>query len=144
MIFDNNEDKYFIRLEKGEEILTSLYKIIKKENINAGWINGIGAVEEVEIVSYDLTIKKYLNIKLDGVYEVTSLMGNIAYKDGEPFLHLHVILSDYNGVCYGGHLNKAKINATGEFFINSYDKKVTREYDSDIGLHLLRFHNDGK
>jgi len=144
MIFDNHKDKYFIRLEKGEEILTSLYEIIKKENINAGWINGIGAVEEVEIVSYDLTIKKYLHIKLEGVYEVTSLMGNIAYKDGEPFLHLHVNLSDHNGVCYGGHLNKAKINATGEFFINSYDKKVNREYDNDIGLHLLRFHNDRK
>ena len=114
MTFDRYKDKYFISLERGEEIFQSLYKVINNEKINAGWINGIGAIEDVEMVSYDLTIKKYRKIKLDGVYEITSLMGNIAFKESEPFLHLHVTLSDHTGAAYGGHLNSAIINAAGD------------------------------
>ena len=81
-------------------------------------------------------------MKLEGVYELTSLMGNVSFKEGKPFLHLHVNLSNHSGETYGGHLFNATINATGEFFIDLFDQKVTRNYDDDIGLHLLNFCKD--
>ena len=92
-----DNDKLFLRLEKGENILDYLYKIIKMYDIKSGWISGIGAIENVQIGTYDLSNKKYNKIDMAGVYELTSLSGNISIKEGEPFLHKHINISDLDG-----------------------------------------------
>ena len=66
-------------------------------------------------------------------------MGNFSFKEKEPFLHLHVTVSDYNCKAFGGHLFTADVNATGEFIIESLDIDANRIYDDNIGLHLLEF-----
>ena len=95
MLSKRDNNKLILRLDKGEDVFISLYEIIKQENIQSCWINGIGLLEEVEIGSYDLEKKEYNRCKLDGTYELTSLMGNLSTKEGMPFLHLHVSLSDH-------------------------------------------------
>ena len=141
MTYNRVEDKIFIRLAKGENIFTHLYKILKTEGVKSAWVNGIGAIENIEIGSYDLKNKRYNRVKLKGIYELTSLMGNLSYKEGEPFLHLHANLSDHECKSYGGHLFTAEINATGEFIIYILNLSSDRVYDENIGLHLLEFRN---
>jgi len=138
-----DNDKLFLRLEKGENILDYLYKIIKMYDIKSGWISGIGAIENVQIGTYDLSNKKYNKIDMAGVYELTSLSGNISIKEGEPFLHIHINISDHDGRAYGGHLFSAEINATGEFMIQILNIEISRGYDDDIGLHLWDFNDCG-
>jgi predicted DNA-binding protein with PD1-like motif len=141
MTYNRIDDKIIIRLARGENIFTDLYKILKIESVRSAWINGIGAIENVEVGSYDLKNKRYNRVKLEGVYELTSLMGNLSYKEGEPFLHLHVNLSDHECKSYGGHLFTADINATGEFIIHILNVDSNRVYNENIGLHLLEFKN---
>ena len=141
MIYRKDNNNIFVRLVRGENIFNKLYELIEKERIKSGWINGIGAIENIQIGSYDLVDKKYNKIVLNGVYELTSLMGNISYKEKKPFLHIHVNLSNHDCKSYGGHLFSAKINATGEFIIHITDINIDREYDDEIGLHLIEFAN---
>ena len=141
MTYNRIDDKIIIRLARGENIFTDLYKILKNESVRSAWINGIGAIENVELGSYDLKNKRYNRVKLEGVYELTSLMGNLSYKEGEPFLHLHVNLSNHECKSYGGHLFTADINATGEFIIHILNVDSDRVYNKNIGLHLLEFKN---
>ena len=141
MTYTKLDDKIIIRLARGKNIFTDLYKILTRESVKSAWINGIGAIENVEVGSYDLKNKRYNRIKLEGVYELISLMGNLSYKEGEPFLHLHVNLSDHECKTYGGHLFNADINATGEFIIYILNVHSSRVYNENIGLHLLEFEN---
>ena len=144
MKYHRLKDNIILRLVKGESIFDSIYKLIEKEKIVSGWVHGIGAIENVKIGSYNLSEKKYNQIDLKGIYELTSLTGNITTKEGRPFLHLHVNVADHNCTAYGGHLFDANINATGEFIINAFNDNIIREYDSEIGLFLMEFDSCGK
>ena len=136
MQYRNKENYILVRLDNGDEIMSSLKKIAKEENVNFAQINGIGAVDQVEIGLFDFKTRKYKHKKLNGEYELTSLMGNITIKDNEPFVHAHVNISDDQYKCFGGHLFHAKITATGELFLLVLNDIVNREYDKFIGLHL--------
>ena len=141
MICKKSSNQLFVRLARGENIFSSLKSLFKSKKIKSAWINGIGAIENVQIGSYDLVNKRYNKKKLDGVFELVSLMGNFSFKDGEPFLHLHVAVSNHNCEVFAGHLFTADINATGEFIINILNIGVNRKYDDNIGLHLIEFQN---
>ena len=141
MTYNKSDNKIFVSLCKGDNIFTNLYEIIENECIKSAWINGIGAIENVEIGSYDLVNKKYDRMKLNGIYELTSLMGNLSCKDGTPFLHLHVNLSDSKCKTYGGHLFDADISIAGEFLVQILNINSYRVYNENIGLHLLDFGN---
>ena len=63
-------------------------------------------------------------------------MGNITYKEGELFVHSHIIFTDTDFRAYGGHLFDCKIAAAGEFIIFNGEERIERLYSNDIGLHL--------
>ena len=136
MKYKIKDNDIILRLENGDEIINSLKTLAQKENIDFAQINGIGAVNQVEIGLYDFDKKKYRHKVLDGEYELTSLMGNISLKDNEPFVHLHVTLSDYKYSCLGGHLFKALITATCEIIIRVINQQINRSKDDLTDLDL--------
>lgn len=132
-------DKYIVRLDKGEEIVSTLKKFCEKENVKLGWIKGIGAVDEAKIGIFKVDEKKYYTKVLKGDYEITSLLGNISTMDGETYLHLHINLSDDEYKTYGGHLDSARISATGELIIGTIEGEVNRQHNEEIGINLYSF-----
>ena len=52
--------------------------------------------------------------------ELVSFEGNITLKDGSPFPHVHVVLSDHNMSTAGGHLFETTVAAVGEFFLMEF------------------------
>ncbi len=132
-------NKYVIRLEKDEEIVSSLKDLCKKEKISLGTIGGIGAVGEVEVGYFETKTKKYHSKVLKGDMEILNLNGNISEMNGDVYLHLHITVADENLNAMGGHLNSAVISATGEIIIDVIDGKVDREFNEEVGLNLLKF-----
>lgn len=139
MDFKKFGDKYIVRLDKGEEIVSTLKKFCEKENVKLGWIKGIGAVDEAKIGIFKVDEKKYYTKILKGDYEITSLLGNISTMDGETYLHLHINLSDDEYKTYGGHLDSARISATGELIIGTIEGEVNRQHNEEIGINLYSF-----
>lgn len=132
-------NKYVVRLDKDEEIVETLKKFCKDQQITLGWVSGIGAVNKAKIGLFETSSKKYHSIELEGDYEITSLLGNISTMNGEVYLHLHINLSDEEYNTRGGHLNSAVISVTGELMIESIEGNVDREFSEEIGINLYKF-----
>ena len=129
-------NKILLVLEKGDEILQSIYTVINEANIKFGWINGIGAAENITLGAYPLKLKDYIKKEFKGEFELTSLMGNISTKNGNPFVHIHANISDEECNAYGGHLFSGTITATAELVILLSDSVINRKESSQIGLYL--------
>ena len=131
--------KILVVLEKGDEILKSLYDLAEDLDIKFCWLNGIGAAEKITLGAYPLSIKDYIEKKFKGEFELTSLMGNISTKENKPFVHIHANISDDNCNAYGGHLFSATITATCEIILNLFDKPINRKKCDEVGLFLWDF-----
>ena len=132
-------DTYVVRLQRGEEVLACLRGLCEKESISLGTVSAIGAVNHVVVGVYRVDEQKYVANTFDGVMELTSLMGNITEKDGEPYLHLHATFGDLTGKVIGGHLNEAVVSATCELFVRKVEGHVGRRLDPETGLNIFDF-----
>lgn len=126
-------------LEKGELLIESLTDFCKREQITAGWLHGLGAALETELGYYQLDQQRYEFKTLDEVLEIASLHGNIALKDGQPFVHAHVLLSDADLRCYGGHLKELTVGGTCEVNLQVESTIWRRIHDETVGLDLIGF-----
>ena len=128
------------RIDKDEEIISSLKEVIKKNNVYGGFFTGIGAVKDVVLSYYDLNSRSYIDKRFEGDYEIVSLMGNISYvyASDEIVVHSHMAISDSNCVVYGGHLKSAVVSVTCEIFIVCVVDKLERVFNQEIGLYLLK------
>jgi predicted DNA-binding protein with PD1-like motif len=130
------KNKILISLDRGDEIFDSIHTVIDETGIKFGWINGIGAAENITLGAYPVKIKDYIKKEFEGEFELTSLVGNISTKNGNPFVHIHANISDEECNGYGGHLFSGTITATGELIIFLSDSVVNRKESSEIGLYL--------
>lgn len=133
------DDTYVIRLEKGEEVIQSLTEICSREKIELAEITGLGASNFVEIGVFNVNTKEYNTKVFEGMFEITSLIGNETRKEGNVYLHIHINFGDENGNARGGHLVKAKISATSEIILRKINGKVGRKLSDEIGLNLMEF-----
>ena len=133
------EDSYVVRLNKGEEVIDSLKQLCKDENIKLGEITGLGASDFVEIGVFNVNTKEYNTKKFEGMFEITSLVGNVTTKDEEVYLHIHINFGDEDGLVKGGHLVKATISATSEIILRIIEGNVGRKLNPEIGLNLFDF-----
>ncbi len=131
-------NKIIVRIDKGEEIVESLLKICKKYTVTLGYIVGIGATNEVKIGLFDVDTKTYHSEKFVGNYEIAPLIGNITMMNDEPYLHVHINVCDASHHSFGGHLNEAVVSATFEGIIDLIDDEITRVFDKETGLNLLK------
>ncbi len=125
-------------LSKGEPLVRTVVEFCSQHQITAGWLNGIGAVDGAEIGYYDLGHKTYQWQKLDGLYEILSISGNVSTWSEQIILHLHIELADSRLQTIGGHLKEAKVGGTAEIYLQVFDQLLTRAEDPATGLKLIQ------
>ena len=69
------DDKIFISIDKGELVNQKLLEVAETENLKSGWINGLGAISDIEIGYWDIEKKVYVKQKFGSDYELLSLIG---------------------------------------------------------------------
>ena len=135
-----NKD-YFIYIEKNEMVMDTITKFCISNSIKNARISGIGAVKKTEIGAYDIIKKKYIKNKFEHTLELVSFEGNVTLKDGIPFVHSHVVLSNHEMQTIGGHLFETTISAVGEFFLTSFEGNGYRILNKDVGLPCICLEN---
>jgi len=138
MIFTKTENTYIIKIEKGEDVIASLTDLCVQEGVSNGYFRGIGAVEHISCGYYDLAEKEYYFKEYTGLFEVISASGNVALKDGEPFIHLHAVFSDEGNSTFGGHIEEMRVGIVLEVILEVLPTEIKREYDQEIGLFLMK------
>ena len=132
---------HFIYIEKNEKVMDTLTRFCIDKGISNAKLSGIGAVKETEIGAYDTIKKEYIRKEYSAILELVSFEGNITLKDGSPFPHAHVVLSDHNMSTAGGHLFETPVAAVGEFFLMEFDNDAYRELNEDVGLPCICLEN---
>ena len=126
------------RFGNGEDVLECLNKLVRDNHISSGSFIGIGSVQKAEI-GFFAGDGKYSVVTCNGPLEVSSCIGNVASKEGVPFVHAHICLADRQGKAFAGHLMPGCIvDATFEVVVHEYEGlDVKRKLDSATGLFLL-------
>jgi len=127
------------RLDHGDDLLNSLTALCKEHDVQLGKVTAIGAVQKAKLEYYNQWNKQYEESELPKPLEITSLVGNVSIKDGEPVVHAHVNLADSDGNTYGGHLAEGTIIFATEYIIEVYEGAILkRQFDGVTGLPLWR------
>jgi len=125
------------KLPFGEDILESLKKVSKSENIRVANIHILGAVKNATIGFYNQSMKEYTSLKFYEPMEIVSSLGNVSIKSDDIFIHLHVTLSDKEGKALGGHLMSPTEIFACEFTIQELEgDDLVRKFDERTGLYL--------
>ena len=123
-----------LRLKKDEDLKRSLEMICEKEGIDTAIVlSAVGCLQEVKIRL--AKAESYLCKKKD--YEIVSMTGTISKGKS----HLHISLSDEEGICIGGHLEYGcLVNTTCEVVLGILEEyRSEREYDPSTGYKEIVF-----
>ncbi|MBU0049623.1 MULTISPECIES: PPC domain-containing DNA-binding protein [Enterobacterales] len=86
-----------LRLLPNEDVIMALRQMIKKQNLKSAFIAGcVGSLTDVVLRFAGREENRYLT----GKFEIVSLIGTLD-DQGE---HLHLAVSDENGLMCGGHM----------------------------------------
>lgn len=128
------------KLGYGCDLLDELTKLITELGVGLGRIEAIGAVQKARIGFYNQESRIYEFSSFDQPMEITKLVGNISLKDGNPFVHAHITLSDSSGKAFGGHLASGTTVFACEFILQAFDGPAfNRSLDEETGLALWLF-----
>jgi hypothetical protein len=133
---------YLVYLEKGESVVEVLTNFCKNNNILNGKITGIGAVNNIELGSYDTKSKKYIKKAFREDHELISYNGNIMLLDNEPFIHAHCTIGNHEMEISGGHVFQMNIAVVGEFIIQKIKNNSKRSFNNEIGLAVWDLNNE--
>jgi uncharacterized protein len=132
-------EDYVIRMDRGEEIISTLTGLLQEQEIRSGSIAGIGALEETVLGYYNVRTGEYQRKSFPEEMELVVFAGNISLVEGVPFVHAHAVISGDDFRALSGHFFSGVIAVTGEFQLRKNAVDVRRELDADIGLKLMRF-----
>jgi len=125
------------KLGHGSDLLEELTAICQKEDIRLGRIEAFGAVKRACLGFYDQQSREYRFLELDQPLEITTLVGNVSLKEGNPIVHAHITLANEAGKAYGGHLAPGTIVFACELSLECFDgPPFERGFDHETGLPL--------
>lgn len=127
-----------IRIEKGEEIISTLKQAAQRAGIKGAFFYGLGVGQDLELGYFDARTRDYTRKIFNGEYEFTSLAGNIASFEGETVIHCHVTITGAEFHAFGGHLFKGLVPATLEIIVLPTAEALNRFHDETTGLRLLK------
>ncbi|MCR5041697.1 MAG: DUF296 domain-containing protein [Clostridia bacterium] len=118
MEFRKYDRTYYVRIDKGEEIVSSLLELCRLEKIGSAVYSGIGGCNKAEIQTFSPETGAFETRELSGMLELVAFNGNIICDDdGELYHHTHAVFAfNNNGVhgTAGGHIRSVTVLYTAE------------------------------
>ena len=131
----NVKKVHILRIDRGDEVISTIEQVCKDNGIGAAVISGLGFLSKAEIAIFNPEKERYDTFNVNDQMELASLTGNISLKDGKPFAHIHVVLGNRNRIV-AGHLVKGYVGGTTEIAIFELEGELLRNIKSG-GLTIL-------
>lgn len=127
------------RLAHGADLLDEIVTLAARHRVEAGTLQGLGALQRARLAFYDQAGKQYSESALDRPLEITSLTGNLSQRDGAPASHVHLVLAGDDGLAFGGHAAPGCLIFACELVVTELlGPALERVYDEVTGLPLWR------
>ena len=112
-------------------------QFVLAKNIDLAWLSGVGAVSKANIRYYDQPKQQWIDLEFDKRLEVAGLWGNVSLLNGEPIVHVHIVVADEKGNAYGGHVAEGTVVFNLEILMTTLSgPPVIRRMDPETGLTL--------
>ena len=130
-------EPFLARLPKGEDLLDALTQVFRDRRVTKASFSLIGAVTRAVVSYYDHFSHEYKEREFQGSLEVLSCIGNVSEREGDVFVHAHVVLGTEDYGCVGGHLMPGTVIFAAELHgIPAPGTVPVREFDEATGLAL--------
>jgi len=127
------------RLEHGADLLDEIMALAERHGIEAGTLQGLGALQRARLAYYDQTGKTYGEFALEQPLEITALAGNLSWRDGRHAAHVHLTLAASDGRAFGGHAAPGCVVFACELVVTELlGQPLERAHDEVTGLPLWR------
>ena len=123
--------------EPGDEAVSALSEFAAEHDLAAASFTAIGAFSSARVAWFNLDTREYEETAVGEQVEALSLVGDLALRDGRPFVHAHAVLGRRDGSLVGGHLVAATVRPTLELFLHVYPEPLQRVRDEASGLALI-------
>lgn len=128
---------FTFRLKPGQDLFDSIQAFVTDEKIEAGCIlSSVGSLTHAKL---RFANRKYLS-DYEGPFEIVSLIGILSTNGS----HLHISISDGDGVTIGGHFESGcKVYTTVEIVLAAFDDVVYKRelLENDSGFEELVVYN---
>lgn len=125
------------KLAHQADLIEALTGAAGTHGVKAGTVQVVGALRKAKLGFYDQWRKTYRELPFERPMEIVSGMGNVSLRDGKPFIHLHLALSDDEGKVFGGHALGGCTVFAAEFTIMPLPgAEPVRVFDETTGLYL--------
>ena len=128
--------EYMARLGHDSDLMLEVTELAKNNEIRVGSFTVIGALKRAKFGYYDQQKRVYQEIEYDRHCEIASCIGNVSLKNGDVFVHAHVVLSNESGKAIAGHLLNGVIFAAEVHLRELIGPNLERKYDDVTGLSL--------
>lgn len=137
-------DTFYIRLDRGDEIISSIIETCRKEGIESCVFSGIGGCSSGEIQTFIPERGEFETETVEETLELISLNGNVVSDDeGRLFHHTHALfgyVKDGRHMMAGGHLKSSVVLYTAEIELRPVlGGKIGRKFDPETGTGFWYF-----
>jgi uncharacterized protein len=127
------------RLPHGADLLDEIVGLALRHGIEAGALEGVGALQRARLAFYDQEAWSYREFGVARPMEIVSLLGTVSRHDGRPAAHVHLSLADHDGGTLGGHAAGGCIVFACELTLSELlGAPLERGHDEVTGLALWR------
>jgi hypothetical protein len=112
---------YRVTLGAGDEIVSGLTDFAEQHHIVSAHITGIGGLLTAKLGWTDPKFRALKEIDVTRKCELVSLVGNISLARGHPYVHLHAVVSFFDGSTQGGHVIEARVAPIAEIYVVTTD-----------------------
>lgn len=140
---------YYIRMDKGDEIISQILGVCKKEGILSATFSGIGGCQDAQIQTFIPERGEFGTECLEGTLELINIMGNVVSDDEDNLYHHTHALFSYikNGehCMSAGHMKATTVLYTAEILLHPVTGGcIRRKYDPETGTGFWNFTEEEK
>ena len=110
------QEPFLVALSAGDDLLGAITQAFRERLMRKAAFNLIGATTRAVVGYYDAVARDYKTRQFDEFQEIVACMGNVSEKDGDIFVHAHIVLAGENYGCVGGHLMPGTVIFVGELY----------------------------
>jgi predicted DNA-binding protein with PD1-like motif len=131
---------FFLVFAPGDTFLLPMVEFVRRENILGGSFSAVGALSGATLAWFDTEAIVYRPIEVQEQVEVASMVGNISWMNGKPFIHAHCVLGRRTGGTIGGHVKDLTIMPALEMSLTESLVRLDRRKDPQTGFALIDLH----
>ena len=129
--------QYAVIFYQGDEAFSGLLEFAEKYQVTSAHFTAIGALSGATLGWFDPRRKMYKKIPINGQHEVIGMSGDIAFYQGKPVVHTHMVVGNSDGTTRGGHVLDAYVSPTLEVMVTVDPVTMQKRFDPATDLTLI-------